>query len=235
MSTDRHNPVRGPHTTTPLSPMHADRVNENLQKLIPSGPSLDCPAVSATPAPRLLDRLRGAIRLKHYSIRTEHAYVDWVRRFILFHDKRHPQELGVAAVTEFLTYLAADRHVAPSTQNQAKSALLFLYRSVLDIDLPWLGEIVAAKETRRLPVVLTHAEVRALLHELNGTMGLLAALLYGTGVRLLEALRLRVKDVGFERREILVRAGKGGKDRVTVLPENLILPLQHHVSRPGAI
>jgi len=183
----------------------------------------------------LLDRLRGAIRLKHYSIRTEHAYVDWVRRFILFHDKRHPQELGVAAVTEFLTYLAADRHVAPSTQNQAKSALLFLYRSVLDIDLPWLGEIVAAKETRRLPVVLTHAEVRALLHELNGTMGLLAALLYGTGVRLLEALRLRVKDVGFERREILVRAGKGGKDRVTVLPENLILPLQHHVSRVKAL
>jgi integron integrase len=182
----------------------------------------------------LLDRLREAIRVRHYSIRTEDTYTDWARRFILFHDKRHPLELGAPEVAAFLTDLAVNRGVAPSTQNQAKSALLFLYRVVLGVQLPWLDEIVAAKDQRRLPVVLTPSEVRSLLHELNGTMGLLASLLYGTGMRLLEGLRLRVKDVGFERREILVRDGKGGKDRVTVLPENLMLPLQEQLSRTKA-
>ena len=150
----------------------------------------------------------------------------WARRFILFHAKRHPLEMGAPEVAAFLTHLAVQRHVAPATQNQAKSALLFLYREVLGVQLPWLDEIVAAKEKRRLPVVLTPSEVRALLHEMNGTMGLVAALLYGTGMRLLEGLRLRVKDVEFERRELLVRNGKGGKDRITVLPENLLLPLR---------
>lgn len=186
---------------------------------------------SARPEPRLLDRLREAIRLRHYSIRTEDTYVDWARRFILFHGKRHPLDLGAAEVTAFLTHLAVVRGVGASTQNQAKSALLFLYRVVLGMDLPWLDEIVAAKDTRRLPVVLTPSEVRALLHELNGPAGLLASLLYGTGMRLLEGLHLRVKDVEFERREIIVRNGKGGKDRVTVLPENLVLPLQAQIAR----
>ena len=188
----------------------------------------------SSPPPRLLDRLRQAIRVRHYSIRTEDTYADWARRFILFHGKRHPQELGASEVSAFLTHLAVDRSVAPSTQNQAKSALLFLYRVVLQVQLPWLDEVVAAKDQRRLPVVLTPSEVRALLHELNGTMGLVAALLYGTGMRLLEGLRLRIKDVGFERREILVRDGKGGKDRVTVLPENLVLPLQQQMARAKA-
>ncbi len=189
----------------------------------------------AAPAPpRLLERLREAIRVRHYSIRTEDAYADWARRFILFHGKRHPSELGAADVAAFLTHLAVERGVSASTQNQAKSALLFLYRVVLAQQLPWLDEVVAAKDRRHLPVVLTPAEVRRLLHETSGTTGLVAALLYGTGLRLLEALRLRVKDVGFEHREILVRDGKGGKDRVTVLPENLILPLQQQLAQARA-
>ena len=188
-------------------------------------------AQDVKPEPRLLDRMRNAIRLRHYSIRTEDTYVHWVRRFIVFHGKRHPLELGAPEVASFLTHLAMERGVGASTQNQAKSALLFLYRVVLGTSLPWLDEIVAAKDTRRLPVVLTSAEVRSLLLELNGSMGLVASLLYGTGMRLLEGLRLRVKDVGFERREILVRDGKGGKDRVTVLPENLVLPLQDQLAR----
>jgi integron integrase len=184
--------------------------------------------------PRLLDRLREAIRVRHYSIRTEAAYVDWVRRFILFHGKRHPRDMGAAEVGAFLTHLAVNRAVAASTQNQAKSALLFLYREVLGVQLPWLDEVISAKARRRLPVVLTPSEVRALLHEMSGTMGLIASLLYGTGMRLLEALRLRAKDVEFERRELIVRDGKGGKDRVTVLPENLILPLQAQLAHAKA-
>ena len=186
-------------------------------------------------APRFLDSLRHAIRRRHYSIRTEEAYVDWARRFILFHDKRHPRDLGPEEVTAFLNYLAVQRQVAPSTQNQAKSALLFMYREVLQLHLPWLGEVTAAKAQRRLPVVLTSSEVRALLNELSGKMGLLASLLYGTGMRVMEGLRLRVKDLCFERREIVVRDGKGGKDRVTVLPENLILPLQQELSHAKAL
>jgi integron integrase len=185
----------------------------------------------AAPPRRLLDRVRDEIRLRHYSIRTETAYVDWIRRFVVFHGKRHPDSLGAAQVQEFLSHLAVERNVAASTQNQAKSALLFLYREVLRIQLPWLDEIVAARVPNRLPVVLTPFETRALLLELNGTMGLVASLLYGTGMRLLEALRLRIKDIEFERREILVRNGKGSKDRVTVLPENLLLPLKDHVLR----
>jgi integron integrase len=201
-----------------------------------SAPGVKASGVDDAPAPpRLLDRLRRTIRVRHYSIRTESAYVDWVRRFILFHDKRHPQDLGAAEVTAFLTHLAVDRQVAPSTQNQAKSALLFLYREVLGVQLPWLDEIVGAKSHRRLPVVLTPPEVRALLHELSGTMGLVASLLYGTGMRLHEALRLRVKDVDFDRRAVLVRDGKGGKDRITVLPENLILPLQQQLAQARAL
>lgn len=181
--------------------------------------------------PRLLDRLRARIRTLHYSIRTEQAYVDWARRFILFHGKRHPQELGAAEIEAFLSHLAVERNVSASTQNQAKAALLFLYREVLGVQLPWLDEIVTAKGARRLPVVLTQRQVGAILAELNGSMWLIASLLYGTGMRLLEGLRLRVKDVEFERREILVREGKGNKDRVTVLPENLIGPLREQLAK----
>jgi len=165
--------------------------------------------------------------VRHYSLRTEQVYVGWVRRYVHFHGLRHPRELGAPEVAAFLTHLASERNVSASTQGQAKSALLFLYRQVLGIALPWLDEVVSAKTTRRLPVVLTPREVRELLMNLEGgTLGLVALLLYGTGMRLLEGLRLRVKDVEFERREIIVRQGKGSKDRVTVLPENLILPLR---------
>ncbi|WP_093288957.1 integron integrase [Solimonas aquatica] len=180
--------------------------------------------------PKLLDRMREALRLRHYSIRTETSYVDWARRYILFHGRKHPATLGATEVSAFLSHLASERNVSASTQNQAKSALLFLYREVLAVDLPWLEEIVQAKARQKLPVVLTQREVSALLDELNGTMWMIVALLYGTGMRVLEGLRLRVKDIEFERREIVVRDGKGGKDRVTMLPENLMLPLRKQLA-----
>lgn len=176
--------------------------------------------------PKLLTRMREHLRTRHYSLRTETAYVDWARRFILFHGKRHPKDMGAAEVEAFLTYLAVERQVSASTQNQAKVALLYLYKELLQIQLPWLDEVVQAKAAKRLPVVLTPSEVRDLLLHMSGTTGLVAQLLYGTGMRLLEALRLRVKDVEFARREIVIREGKGNKDRITVLPENLIAPLQ---------
>jgi integron integrase len=185
--------------------------------------------------PRLLDRMRQAIRVRHFAIRTEQTYVDWARRYILFHGKRHPQTLGAAEVEAFLTHLAVERGVAPATQSQAKAALLFLYREVLGVQLPWLDDVVIAKPSRHLPVVLTPREVAALLQQMSGTTGLLAALLYGTGMRLLEGLRLRVKDIEFERRALLVRDGKGGKDRVTVLPENLVLPLREQLAHAQAL
>ena len=191
---------------------------------------MEAKAVSQN-SPKLLDQ----IRVRHYSIRTEEVYVDWARRFILFHNKRHPKEMGAEEVRDFLSHLAVERNVAASTQNQAKSALLFLYREVLHIELPWLEEVVVAKTPKRLPVVLTQTETRRLLNSMSGTMGLVASLLYGTGMRLLECLRLRVKDVEFERREIIVREGKGNKDRVTVLPENLILPLKAHLVKVKAL
>lgn len=186
-------------------------------------------------SPKLLDRMRAEIRVRHYSIRTEETYLDWARRFILYHNKQHPKDLGADHVQAFLSYLALERNVSSSTQNQAKSALLFLYRDVLHVELPWLDEVVSAKMGKRLPVVLTSTEIRRLLNGMSGTMGLISTLLYGTGMRLLEGLRLRVKDVEFERREIVVREGKGNKDRVTVLPENLILPLQAHLAKVKAL
>jgi len=145
--------------------------------------------------PRLLDQVREAIRLRHYSIRTEQAYTDWIKRFILFHGKRHPREMGAAEVERFLTHLAVEGRVAASTQNQALSALLFLYREVLKVDLPWLGEMTRAKRPGRLPVVLTVEEVRRVLARIDGQQGLMADLLYGAGLRLLECVRLRVKDL----------------------------------------
>ncbi|WP_074926427.1 integron integrase [Nitrosomonas eutropha] len=187
------------------------------------------PPSPAPTSPKLLDQLRDKLRLKHYSIRTEVQYVQWVRRFILFHDKRHPQEMGGGEVEAFLTHLAVSGRVAASTQNQALSALLFLYREVLEIDLPWFDNVVRAKRPARLPVVLTHNEVQAVLGRMEGAHGLMARLLYGTGMRLMECVRLRVKDVDFERAEILVRDGKGAKDRVTMLPQSLIPILNEHI------
>jgi integron integrase len=191
--------------------------------------------LAAPRQPRLLERMRTDLRTRHYSIRTEQAYIDWARRFILFHDKRHPQDMGAAEVAAFLSHLAVDRQVAASTQNQAKAAILYLYKQVLGVDLPWLDEVVQARRPQRLPVVLTPTEVRALLLHVDGTPGLVAQLLYGTGMRLLEALRLRVKDVEFARREVVVREGKGNKDRVTVLPENLLAPLRAQLDKARAL
>lgn len=196
----------------------------------------DLPPVALTPPPpRLLERLRIHLRTQHYSLRTEEAYLNWVRRFILYHNKRHPQEMGSVEVGAFLSHLAVERQVSASTQNQAKSAILYLYKRVLGIDLPWLDEVVQAKRGQRLPVVLTPSEVRELLLHVEGVAGLMAQLLYGTGLRLMEGVRLRVKDVEFARREIVVREGKGGKDRVTVLPENLIAPLQAQLLKARAL
>jgi len=186
-------------------------------------------------APRLLDRVRNKIRLKHYSIRTEEAYVQWIRRYILHHEKRHPAEMGAAEVEAFLTYLAVAGRVAASTQNQARSALLFLYKEVLDTELPWLDKVEQAQKPKRLPVVLTVEEARSLLAQLSGMHWLVAVLLYGSGLRLMEALRLRVQDVDFKRREVLVREGKGFKDRVTMLPEVGVRPLARHLESVRAL
>jgi len=185
---------------------------------------------AATP-PKLLDQVRGKIRVKHYSIRTETQYLQWIKRFILFHGKRHPQDMDAVEVEAFLTHLAVDGTVSASTQNQALSALLFLYREVLGIDLPWMDTMVRAKQPQRLPVVLTRAEVALVLERMDGTYSLMARLLYGTGMRLMECVRLRVKDVDFAQREILIRDGKGAKDRVTMLPDTLIEPLQAHLAK----
>jgi integron integrase len=178
----------------------------------------------------LLDRVRDRIRLKHYSIRTEQAYCDWIRRFIIFHGKRHPSGLGAPEVEAFLTSLAVRGQVAASTQNQAKSALLFLYKEVLGVELPWLGAVETAKAPVRLPVVLTREEVARVQARLEGVHRLIGALLYGTGMRIMEAMRLRVKDVEFARREILVRDGKGNKDRITMLPARVASPLREQIA-----
>lgn len=176
--------------------------------------------------PRLLDQVREAIRLRHYSYRTEQQYVAWIRRYILFHSLRHPRELGGQHVESFLTYLAVERHVAAATQAQALAALLFLYKHVLNSGLPWLNSVVRATRPKRLPTVLTRIEVRRVLAHLEGPCALVASLLYGSGLRVLEALRLRYKDIDLDRRTIVVRNGKGAKDRVTVMPESLVEPIR---------
>ena len=181
--------------------------------------------------PKLLEQVVARLRVKHYSIRTEQVYLDWIKRFILFHEKRHPKEMGAADVEAFLSHLAVARSVSSSTQNQAKSAILFLYREVLQIDLPWLENVTQAKAPKRLPVVLTPNEVRAVLARMDGTTWLISSLLYGSGLRIMECLRLRVKDVDLERCEILVREGKGFKDRITMLPASLVSPLEQQLNR----
>jgi len=188
-----------------------------------------------SPKPRLMDVVRDRIRIKHYSRRTEESYTHWIKRFILFNQKRHPSEMGAPEVEAFLTSLAVERNVAASTQKQALAAILFLYKEVLAMDLPWLDGITRAKQRVRVPVVLSRLEVERLLALMEGTHGLMAKLLYGTGMRLMECVRLRVKDVDFDRREVTVREGKGGKDRVTMLPLSLSAPLSQHLERVRAL
>ena len=194
------------------------------------------PVISVTPPataqpPKLLDRMRAAIRVRHYSLSTERTYIGWVKRFIYFHQKRHPADMGAAEVEAFLSALATELNVSASTQNQAMHAILFLYRDVLGVTLPWLDGITRARVMKRLPVVLTVSETQALLRRLQSdTNGLITRLLYGTGMRIKECLRLRVKDVDFERGEVIVREGKGGKDRITMLPAALVPTLTEHLA-----
>ena len=183
------------------------------------------------PHPRLLDVVRSRIRARHYSLRTEKAYVFWIRRYVRFHRMRHPREMSAPEVEAFLTHLAVEAKVAASTQNQALAAILFLYRDVLEIKLPWLDSVVRAKPSEHLPVVLSRDEVQRVLAFLSGTPWLIASLLYGSGTRLQECLQLRVKDLDLERCEILVRDGKGAKDRVTVLPAGLVPDIKKHLDK----
>ncbi len=209
----------------PRPPQERDEPRDASRPLEPTG----CDAGPPPAAPRLLDRVRQAMRLRHMSPRTEEAYVSWIRRFILFHDKRHPDEMGAREVVAFLSDLAVRGRVSASTQNQALAGILFLYRDVLDRELEGLDSAVRARRPERLPVVLSRAEVRRVLAELTGVHRLVVTLLYGGGLRLLEALRLRVKDLDFERQQILVREPKGGRDRVAPLPHILERGLKQHL------
>lgn len=192
-------------------------------------PSILDTGPASPPRPRLFDRVRDALRTRHYSRRTEEAYIAWIRRYILFHRKRHPAEMGASEITQFLTSLAVQRKVAAATQNQALSALLFLYREVLGQTVPWLDGVVRAKRPRRLPEVLSRDEVRAVLNQMSGVPRLMALLLYGAGLRVLECARLRVKDVDFASNQIVVRAGKGDRDRVSMLPATIKVDLSRHL------
>lgn len=184
----------------------------------------------ASAKPRLLDQMRALIRVKHYSLRTEKTYLYWVKFFIRWSGMRHPTDMGAPEIEAFLSMLANERNVAASTQNQALAALLFLYRDLLDIDLPWLDGITRAKKPARLPVVLSTSEVASILQKTVGVHGLIIRLLYGTGMRLMEAMRLRVKDIDFDSRIIVVRGGKGDKDRVVPLPASLTQPLRDQLA-----
>ncbi len=188
----------------------------------------DAPTVPAKP--RLLDQVRAMLRTKHYSLRTEKTYCSWMLQYIRWNHLRHPKDMGVPEIEAFLSMLANQRQVSASTQNQALAALLFLYREVLDIELPWMDGITRAKKSTRLPVVLTQAEIQLLLRHVTGTPGLIIRLLYGTGMRLMEAMRLRVKDIDFGAGIILVRSGKGDKDRVVPLPSTIIQPLRDQLA-----
>ena len=191
--------------------------------------------VGGRPAPRLLDEVRRVLRLKHYSMRTEVVYVGWVRRFVLANGKRHPRDMGAAEVEAFLSQLAVQGQVSASTQNQALSAILFLYREVLGTELPWIDGVVRAKRPQRVPTVLSREEVSRMLACMEGRPLLLASLLYGTGMRLMEGLRLRVKDVDFDRCEITVRDGKGSKDRHTMLPRSLVESMRRELERAATL
>jgi integron integrase len=185
--------------------------------------------MSKPTASPFLEKVRGAIRIRHYSIRTEQAYIAWIKQFIVYFGKRHPDEMGDIEVSAFLTYLAQKRHVAAATQNQALNALVFMYRYVLDKPLGELQSLVRAKEPKRLPVVLSQQEVARLLSQLSGIYWLIGCLMYGSGLRLMESIRLRIKDIDFSQRALFVRNGKGGKDRVVTLADELLVPLARHL------
>ena len=202
---------------------HSDAGNPRLHQ-----PAAGAPRPDGKP-PRLLDQVRRAVRVRHYSRRTEEAYVGWTRRFILYHGKRHPELMGEAEVARFLSWLAVERKVSAQTQTQALSAIIFLYREVLKRDIGWVQNIARAKPARRLPVVLTREETRDVLRQMTGRTWLVATLLYGSGLRLLEGLRLRVKDLDFGCNQVTVRGGKGQKDRITMLPLSAREPLRRHL------
>jgi integron integrase len=203
-------------------------INRTLA-VIDGGLNFNASVQPPTQKPKLLDQVRQAIRTRHYSYRTEKAYVHWIKRFVFFHNKRHPAEMGEAEIGWFLSSLATDSHVSASTQNQALNALLFLYREILKKDIGYVNGVVRAKRPHRLPVVLTRQEIRSILGLLNGSDWLMAMLLYGAGLRLMECLRLRVKDVDFTSNQIVVRAGKGDKDRRTMLPAAVKEPLTKYL------
>ncbi len=182
-------------------------------------------------SPKLLDQVRSLIRLKHYSIRTEETYVSWIKRYIYFHNKRHPKDMGEKEIKQFLTDLAVNRNVAAATQNQAFNALLFLYRNILNKEFGDLGDVVRAKKPRKLPVVFSKDEVRKIINQLEGYKWLMAQLMYGAGLRLTECLRLRIKDIDFSYQQVTVRDGKGGKDRITVLPDIIVENLKRHLEK----
>jgi len=204
----------------------------------PSSCALAIRIMMPTPSPRkpkLLEQMKESLHVRHYSRRTEQAYCHWVKRFIYFHNIRHPEEMAEPEINAFLTHLAVKEKVSASTQNQALSALLFLYRHVIEREVGDLGEVVRARKPKRLPVVMTREEVKAVLSNLCGDKWLMASLMYGAGLRLMECLRLRIQDIDFSRHEILVRDGKGAKDRMTMLPESLENPLQEHLRKVKAI
>jgi integron integrase len=221
-TTDGHWGTRRTHPR--FIPVTSTRVSSS--SLLP--PPAD---LSVVRKPKLLDQVRSTIRFRHYSYQTEKTYVHWIKRFIFFHHMRHPREMGKEEVEHFLTALAVDRHVSAATQNQALHALLFLYREVLAQELGWLSDIVPANRPQRLPTVLTQQEVRSLLGAVQGVPWLVANLLYGAGLRLTEGLRLRVKDIDFTANHIVVREGKGDKDRITMLPSVVKEPLAAHLTR----
>ena len=194
-------------------------------------PAVDVSSPPVPPKPKLLDQVRQAIRTRHYSVKTEEAYVGWIKRFIFFHNKRHPAEMGEKEIAEFLSSLASDSHVSASTQNQALNSLLFLYRGVIGKEIGYVDGVIRARRPQRLPVVLTREGVKALLGNLDATNRLMATLLYGAGLRLMECLRLRVKDIDFANNQIVVRGGKGDKDRYTMLPASLRETLANHLER----
>ena len=203
-----------------------------------AGPSTPLPTAGQPELglrPRLLDQVRDSLRRRRYSLRTEKVYIHWIRRFILFHGKRHPREMGVDEIIAFLNHLARAGRVSASTQNQALSALLYLYRQVLTVRLPWLDGVERAKTTRRIPSVLTVEQVQSVLARLEGSRWLMVSLMYGAGLRLMECLSLRVKDLGFERGQLVVRDGKGARDRMTMLPRALMEPLRAHLVKVKAL
>ena len=197
--------------------------------------SINSPSWQTPAAPKLLDQVRNTLRLAHYAKRTEIAYLDWIKRYILYHGKRHPAEMGAEEVRAFLTYLAAEKNVAASTQNQSLSALLFLYRVVLKQKLPWVDQFERVQRPAKVPVVFTKEEARAVLTRLNGTARLMAYLLYGSGLRLMECVRLRIKDIDLGYLQITVREGKGGRDRVTMVPVNLADALRKQIEKAARV